>query len=312
MRIEDIKQSKNSVKYFFFLYLIILISCSSGSKDNNTPAEAGTPVKIVNPFKANLMETINLNANTVFLNKEIVRSTFQGFIEKIYKNIGDAVNAGDPLFLIRTKESAAMDTLKINIGERLFEGNITIKAQANGVLTYLNYNSGDFVTDGEQLAIISKPSSLRINLNVPYQYVLKINTNSVCTVLLPDGKTVKALIQKVMPSVDETSQTQTYILKPDKDENLPENLNVNVQIPLSYVKDALTVPKSTVMSNETLDKFWVMKLINDTTAVRVNVQKGIENDSLVQIVKPQFDLTEKIISDGAYGLPDTANVVVTK
>ena len=204
-----------------------------------------------------------------------------------------------------------MDTLKINIGDKLFKGNITIKAQANGILTYLNYNTGDFVSEGEQLAIISKPSSLRINLNVPYQYVLKINLNSICTVMLPDGKTVKARIQKVMPSVDEASQTQTYILKLDKDENLPENLNVSVQIPISYAKEALTVPKSAIMSNETLDNFWVMKLINDTTAVRVDIQKGIVNDSLVQIIKPQLDLTERIISDGAYGLPDTAKVVVT-
>ena len=302
---------KKSTKYFFILSLIFLISCSSGSKDNSTPVESGTPVKIVNPFKANLTEYINLNANTIFLNKEIVRSTFQGFIEKIYKNIGDEVSIGDPLFLIRTKESAAMDTLKINIGDKLFKGNITIKAQANGILTYLNYNTGDFVSEGEQLAIISKPSSLRINLNVPYQYVLKINLNSICTVMLPDGKTVKARIQKVMPSVDEASQTQTYILKLDKDENLPENLNVSVQIPISYAKEALTVPKSAIMSNETLDNFWVMKLINDTTAVRVDIQKGIVNDSLVQIIKPQLDLTERIISDGAYGLPDTAKVVVT-
>ena len=129
--------------------------------------------------------------------------------------------------------------------------------------------------------------------------------------MLPDGKTVKARIQKVMPSVDEASQTQTYILKLDKDENLPENLNVSVQIPISYAKEALTVPKSAIMSNETLDNFWVMKLINDTTAVRVDIQKGIVNDSLVQIIKPQLDLTERIISDGAYGLPDTAKVVVT-
>lgn len=310
MKKENIIDYKNLVKFIFFLSLVILISCSSGNKDN-APAESGTPVKVVSPVRTNLTETINLNANTVFLNKEIVRSTFQGFIEKIYKNIGDEVSIGDPLFLIRTKESAAMDTLKINIGDKLFQGNITIKAQANGILTYLNYNTGDFVSEGEQLAIISKPSSLRINLNVPYQYVLKININAVCTVLLPNGQTVNARIQKVMPSVDESSQTQTYILKLDKDENLPENLNVSVRIPISYAKDALTVPKSAVMSNETLDKFWVMRLINDTTAVRVDIKKGIVNDSLVQIIKPLLDLTERIISDGAYGLPDTANVVVT-
>jgi len=85
-----------------------------------------------------------------------------------------------------------------------------------------------------------------------------------------------------------------------------------VNIPLSYVKDALTLPKSAILSNETLEIFWIMKLINDSTAVRVDIQKGIENDSLIQILKPQFILSDRIIFDGAYGLPDTASVVIGK
>jgi hypothetical protein len=55
-----------------------------------------------------------------------------------------------------------------------------------------------------------------------------------------------------------------------------------------------------------------MKLVNDTTAVRVNITKGIEEDSLVQILDPKFKLTDNIILDGAYGLPDTAKVLLTR
>jgi multidrug efflux pump subunit AcrA (membrane-fusion protein) len=312
MKKKSIIKVKNIIRYFSYLTLIFFISCSSEDKNDSSTFESGTPVKIANPIRTDLTENISLNASTIFLKKEIVRSTFQGFIEKIYKNIGDVVNAGDSLFLTRTKESSASDTLQIKIGNRIFKGTITINVQANGVLTELNYNTGDYVSEGEQLAIISNPSSLRINLNVPYQYVLKINRNSICTVLLPNGKIVKANIQKVLPSVDPTSQTQTFILKINNGEILPENLNVSVQIPLRRLKNVLTLPKSAVMSNETLDKFWVMKLINDSTAVRVDIQKGIENDSLVQISKPEFNLIDRIIYDGGYGLADTANVMVTR
>ncbi len=66
------------------------------------------------------------------------------------------------------------------------------------------------------------------------------------------------------------------------------------------------------MSNETLDKFWIMKLIDDTTAVRNDITKGIENDNFVQVLKPELNMTDRIISDGAYGLPDTAKVVLGK
>jgi hypothetical protein len=303
---------KNFINHLSYLFLILFISCSSNNKNADSPLEQGTPVKITNPSRTDLTESINLNASTTFLNKETVRSTFQGFIEKIYKNIGDPVNIGDSLFLIRTKESAASDSLQIKIGNKIFKGTIIIKVQVNGILTFLNYNKGDYVSEGEELAIISNPSSLRINLNVPYQYVQKVNPHSLCAVLLPNGKSVSANIEKVLPSVDPASQTQTFILKLDEREILPENLNVSVKIPLSYLKDALTLPKSAILSNETLERFWIMKLINDSVAVRIDIQKGIENDSLIQILKPQFNLSDRIIFDGAYGLPDTASVRIGK
>ena len=59
-----------------------------------------------------------------------------------------------------------------------------------------------------------------------------------------------------------------------------------------------------------MNKFWILKLINDTTAVRIYIEKGIENDSLIQILNPELSLTDRIISDGGFGLPDTAKVQV--
>ncbi|MCX6170884.1 MAG: HlyD family efflux transporter periplasmic adaptor subunit [Ignavibacteriales bacterium] len=290
---------------------VLLISC--GNKDDRSNSEnTGAPVKITEPQKMNLTEYITLNATTVFLKKEIVRATFQGFIEKIYKNIGDQISSGDLLLEIKTKESAADDNLQVPFGNKIFKGTIQIKASSNGVLTELNYNTGDFVSDGEQIAVISNPSSMRINLNVPFQYSNKIKINTLCEIYLPNGKVVNASIQRIIPKVDLSAQTQTYILEMKQFENLPENLNVNAKIPLRAVIDATVLLKSAVLTNETLDKFWVMKLANDTTAIRVNITKGIENDSFVQIMKPELKPTDRIISEGAFGLPDTAKVVIEK
>jgi len=300
-----------SINIFALAVSILFYSC--GSKNENSQAEtSGSPVKITQPQKMNLTEYITLNANTIFLKKEIVRATFQGFIEKIYKNIGDQISNGDLLLELKTKESAANANLQIPSGDKIFKGTIQVRANSNGVLTELNYNAGDFVSDGEQIAVISNPSSLRINLNVPYQYTNKININTPCEVFLPNGKVVNASIQKIIPKVDPSAQTQTYIIEMRQTENLPENLNVNARIPLRTVKDAIVLPKGAVLTNETLDKFWIMKLIDETTAFRVDVTKGIENDSFVQIIKPNLQLTDRIIVDGAFGLPDTAKVVIEK
>jgi len=292
--------------------LIISLSACSSKKQNIEKEITGVTVKITHPQKMDLTEYITLNANTVFLKKEIVRATFQGFIEKIYKSIGDKIKSGDLLLEIKTKESAADNNLQVPLGDETFSGIIKIRAKSDGVLTELNYNAGDFVSDGEQIAVIANPSSLRINLNVPYQFTDKININTPCEIILPNGKIARASIQKIIPKIDLTAQTQTYILDIQEFGNLPENLNVNARIPILTIKNATVLPVSSILSNETLDKFWIMKLLNDTLAVKVYVSKGIENDKYVQITKPELSLSDRIIVEGAFGLPDTTKIIIGK
>lgn len=293
----------------FFVFSLFIVSCSSDTK--TTSAETpGTPVIVASPSETSLTDYMSFNANTVFMKKEIVRSTFQGFIQKVYKNIGDYVNAGDVVFQIITKEAYATDSLRVKLSDEFFSGIVNIKSKTSGVLTELNYNVGDFVSDGEQLAVISNPNSLAVLLNVPYQHISKIKLKSSCILIFPNGKEIKGIVSKSLPSVDPISQTQTFLIDFADGKDIPANLNIEVKIPVNVIKNAVVLPKSAIQSDETLTNFWIMKLINDTSAVKTIITKGIENDSLVQIISPKLLSTEKIIIDGAYGLPDTAKVIV--
>lgn len=310
----------NNIKRAFgkiFIYLIsaifsLSIFACSGDNNSDENASTGTPVEITNPRFMNLNDYIELNGYTIFLNKEIIRTPFEGFIVKIYKNIGDVVNPGDVLLSVKTKESAAVDSLRINIGNKVFNGIIAIRAKTKGVLTELDYHAGDFISGGEQLAIVSNPSSMRIKLNVPFEDAAKIKIGNKCEIDLPGQEKVDGLIEKNVPSVDPASQTQTYLIKLAKYRELPENLNLIVKIPYRFFKDAVVLPKSSVITNVTEDNFWIMRLVNDTTAVRVNIDKGIETDSLVQVLSPKLGKFDRIISMGSYGLPDTAKVEIVK
>lgn len=72
------------------------------------------------------------------------------------------------------------------------------------------------------------------------------------------------------------------------------------------------LPKSAVLSDELMQRFWVMKLINDSTAIKVPVTIGAQNDSLIEIKNPVFNSYDKILVSGNYGLSDTALVKVLK
>ena len=78
------------------------------------------------------------------------------------------------------------------------------------------------------------------------------------------------------------------------------------------VLKAVTVPKQAILSDENQATFWVMKMINNTTAVRVNIKKGIEKGDRVQIIEPQLTESDRILLTGNYGLADTAKVSIQK
>ncbi|MCA2004470.1 MAG: efflux RND transporter periplasmic adaptor subunit [Ignavibacterium sp.] len=310
---EIITKAVYSIKIIFIVLTLVpfffLASCSSDPKTNSAEA-IGTPVKVASPTVSSMTDYMSFNANTVFMKKEIVRSTFQGFIQKVFRNIGDYVNAGDVVFQIITKEAYASDSLRIKLSDEVFSGVVNIKSKTSGILTELNYNVGDFVSDGEQLAVISNPHSLAVLLNVPYQHIAKIRLKSSCILLFPNGEKKNGIISKSLPSVDPVSQTQTFLIDFGDGKEIPANLNLEVKIPVNVIKNAVVLPKSAVQTDETLTEFWIMKLLNDTTAVKIPITKGIESDNLVQIINPKLSLNEKIIVDGAYGLPDTAKVVI--
>jgi multidrug efflux pump subunit AcrA (membrane-fusion protein) len=300
---------RHVIKESVFFISLFLVSCGI-QETNYQKIIEGTPVTIGYPKISDINEYITLNANTIFIKKEIVKASFQGFIEKVYKNIGDKITEGDLLFELRTKDFIGDKNSYLNVNDSLFKGLIQLRSKSNGVLTELIFNTGEFVSEGEQVAVISNPSSLRINLNVPYQYTDKLNLNTSCEIILPNGKTVTAVIQKIIPQVDPNTQTQSYILAMLKPEYLPENLNVSAQIPISIAKNSMVLPQSAILSNETLDQFWIMKLLNDSTAIRVDIEKGIENNNYVQIVKPQLNTSDKIIFDGGFGLADTSKIII--
>jgi hypothetical protein len=53
-----------------------------------------------------------------------------------------------------------------------------------------------------------------------------------------------------------------------------------------------------------------MKLINDSTGIKVSVEKGIKQDSLVQIIGAGLTINDRVISEGGYGLADSARIHV--
>ena len=91
---------------------------------------------------------------------------------------------------------------------------------------------------------------------------------------------------------------------------LPENLIVKVLVNKSADVKKQILPRMAVLSDEMMEKFWVMKLLNDSMAIKVDVTPGTMNKESVEIITPLFTVEDKFLISGNYGLPDTAFVRV--
>jgi uncharacterized NAD(P)/FAD-binding protein YdhS len=117
-------------------------------------------------------------------------------------------------------------------------------------------------------------------------------------------------VQQSLPLMDSSTQTQTIAIKVNSSHPIPQNLVANVKIIKRQSATASTLPKAAILANETQSEFWVMKMIDDSTAVKIPVKKGIETKDKVQITSPTFTPTDKILVSGNFGLADTAKVII--
>ena len=252
-----------------------------------------------------------MNATSAFLQKSYVKSNLNGYVKKVNIKLGDFVNNGQTLFVLKTKEAEAIGNSVNHLNPDFkFSGINTIPANTHGFIAELNHQEGDYVQDGEQLAVISDSKSFVFVMNVPYEDRPYVSIGKQVEVTLPDGERLQGTIQSTMPMMDSLSQTQSVALRVNLPHTIPQNLVAKVKIVKVAKAAASSLPKKAVLSNETLSEFWVMKMINDTTAIKIPVKTGIETGEKIEIVSPDFSPQDKILLSGNYGLPDTALVIV--
>ena len=281
---------------------------AAGAADS---ADAGTPVTVTTVSNAPFNDSIELNAVSAFLQKSYVKANANGYLQSSDVYPGKYVEVGQPLFTLKTKEAESIGNAVGQLDSSLrFTGVNTIKANQHGYITQLNHQSGDYVQDGEQLAVISDRNSFVFLLNLPYELRPAVLGKHTATLLLPDGTRLEGTIGELMPTVDSASQTQNVVIRINSNNAIPENLIAKVHILRTARPKAQSLPKSALLTDETESNFWVMKLLDSVTAVKVPVKKGIETGDRVEVLSPIFDPEDKILVTGNYGLPDTAKVKV--
>jgi hypothetical protein len=214
------------------------------------------------------------------------------------------------LFEIQTKESKALKS-ENSVSDNF--GFVKVVAPSGGFINEIAVNeTGGFVAEGASLCTIVDNEDIMVQLNVPFEYNSIVKPGKNCKIILPDNSVLNGVVYKVLQVVDEANQTQSVLVKPGNQRQLPENLNMTIQFVKESHLNTNLVSRTSLMTNETQSEFWVMKIINDTLAVKIPVIKGFENDSVSEITSPLLNKNDLVISVGAYGLPDSTVVKTDK
>lgn len=126
-----------------------------------------------------------------------VGTSWAGMVVDQRVAVGDAVAAGDPLFVIRsaglTRDVAAglLDPSKASITVDP-SGNLVVTATDDGVITKIDETQGTFVVAGSPLATVDKADSLKVraDLTLSPEQLSRLEEGAPVELTLPDGTTL--------------------------------------------------------------------------------------------------------------------------
>lgn len=286
-------------------------SCNRTAVPEATEA-ASVPVTVTGIDTTAVESFIDLNATTSYLIKNTIKANTTGYLETVNAVSNDPVKKNQLLFSLKTREAKVLGNTINKLDPNLhFGGAVNLRATCDGFVTAVNVQKGDYVQEGDALAVINDAASFSIVLSLPYELKKYVNINQILDVYLPDGSSIKTKVDKYMPTVDPASQTQNVILKSLSQNSIPENLIVKVRINKTASQKTISLPKEAVLSDETQTDFWIMKVQGKDLAVKVPVKKGIESSNRIEILSPKLTKADKILLTGNYGVGDTIKIKIT-
>ncbi len=296
-------------KLLIFAVFFGIFACKNNSTEN-TEVTAPVKVKTAKVQQQDIREYLTFTGVTRYQKREDIKASVTGYISWMPHERGDHINKGEAFATIRTKEQDALnEAVKIDSSLAKFTKPISVLSNASGVISKLKVVANDYVSEGDVLASISQPNTLVVQVSVPFEYENKVKVGTPCTVILRGHPEIHSKISSVLTSTDSIGQAQHYLVRLPG-ENLPENLNVQVKIVSNEAQNAMTIPNAALQTNELLTDYWVMKIVNDTLAIKKSVTPLVETDSLVQIKSDEVQLQDRVITEGAYQMQDSTRVSI--
>lgn len=309
---ELVNENMKNVTLIILAAGLILVSCGGKNTIKEVVQTPKIPVEITAAGNGLVNDNLELFATAAYLQNSLVTAPIASFITNVHVRIGDRIQRGQLLFELESKERRALGNTPIKYDSSLAGyGKINVKATTSGIIKTVDQQPGSYILEGTTLCTIAQTSGMVFQVNVPFEYIKYVSSGNACTIVLPDSSKHFAVFTKTLVGMNANAQTQTMLARTSENLILPEGLIAKISVSKGGNNNNMQVlPKACVLSDEMMQSFWVMKLLNDSTAIKVPVITGNRNKEEIEIISPHFAANDRILINGNYGLADTALVKV--
>ncbi|HPF46355.1 MAG: efflux RND transporter periplasmic adaptor subunit [Alphaproteobacteria bacterium] len=184
---------------------------------------------------------------------------------------------------------------------------LKVTAPLAGIVTKVNVKPGDAVDLTTNLAEIVDLNRLVVNARVPSNEIMPLMPGQKAEIQMTDAKEpIAGTLSYIASDVDTSTGTVAIRISLPANSGLRPGQFVPIHIVSNIHKDSLTVPNTSIVKNENDET--LIAVIENGIARQVPVEEGIREGDFTEIIAENLKPEMKVVTLGAYALPDQTKV----
>jgi HlyD family secretion protein len=185
-----------------------------------------------------------------------------------------------------------------------------IRSPLDGVVTDRPLYPGEMAAAGTPLLTVMDISRVTARAHIPQSDAVLLKVGDHGTITIPgQQEPVEGKVTLVSPALDPNSTTvEVWVEAKNPKQTLRPGSSVRLSMVSQAVPDALVIPTASLLTAPD-GATTVMVISDDQHAHQQAVKTGIRQDDKLQVTEGLKE-GQRVVTDGAYGLPDNAKVAV--
>lgn len=261
--------------------------------------------------------------------ESLVTAPFAAFLESVSVRPGDAVEAGQLVAWLVTRESraalagaerllqVARDEAERNEAERALSlarlglVRVPMKAPRRGVVLRRSAEPGAILAESAEILALTAPEDIVFEAHVPAAVSSRLRRGLEAEVSSPGALAVRAALDRILPTTGEGDQSALAWLKPRALRTPAPGLDLfgEARILLGPAHRSLAVPDSAIVEDDVTGEKKVAVVVGGR-ALWQAIHAGIRSGGWCELRDSSLPLNAVVVVEGQHGMPDSSRVKI--